>query len=92
MDIGSWVFYFYGFAAVVVGVYLIREVDFGETYMIKKKETRLGPNYWGTYEGTASSVPSSMETIEPPKPCKDAEGGLAGSGAYAGGKAVKSAR
>lgn len=92
MDLGNVIFSVYFFGAVLVGVYLIREVDFGDdNVLIKKKGKKLGPTYWGSYQGTPTSDDESMQTIVPPKPTKDSDG-VAGGKGYSTGKAVKSGR
>lgn len=90
MDMGQIIFSVYFFGAIIVGVYLIREVEFGEDVLIKKKDRRLGPAYWGLYEGSGQES-ETMQIIEPPKPTKDVDG-VAGGASYARGSAVKSAR
>jgi hypothetical protein len=91
MDLMGAVFTFYFFGAILVGVYLIREVEFGPDLRIKKKGQKLGPTYWGAYEGANQENPAE-QLIVPPEPTKDENGTIGGSGAYSGGKAVKSAR
>jgi hypothetical protein len=91
IDLGQIVFVMYMMGAIAVGIYLIRDFQFGEdNVLIKKKGARLGPGHWGLYEGTGEEDPA-MRQIEPPKPTKDIDGVAGGSG-YAGGKAVKSGR
>jgi len=90
MDLGQVVFVIYMMGAIAVGIYLIRDVEFGEKVLIKKKGQKLGPGHWGLYEGSGEEDPS-MQLIEPPKPTKDIEG-VAGGRGYSGGKAVKSGR
>jgi hypothetical protein len=80
----------YVLGAVAVGIYVFRE-ELEPTFLIKKKDKRLGPSYWGVYEGSELEEQEAMRTIVPPKPCKDADG-VAGSGMYSKGRAVKSAR
>jgi hypothetical protein len=80
----------YGLGAIVIGV-LIFMGDLEKTFLVKDKNQKLGASYWGVYEGQELHDEAEMCTIKPPKPCKDIDG-VAGSGAYAGGKAVKSAR
>ena len=86
----NWMVWMYGVGAIVIGALILRG-DAEKTYMVKDKKEKLGACYWGRYEGTAETDAAENRTIVPPKPCKDIDG-LAGSGAYAGGKAVKSAR
>ncbi len=87
MDIGSTIFTVYFIGAVVVGIFLLREVEFGSESTFKKKGQKLGPEYWGRYAGSQQET-EAMKTIEPPKPTKDAGNGAAGGGTYAGGRAV----
>ena len=89
MDI-DFMLFVYILGAVCVGLYIFRE-DLEPSFLIKKKDKRLGPSYWGVYQGSDLVEPTSMQTIEPPKPCKDSDG-VAGSGMYSKGRAVKSAR
>jgi hypothetical protein len=90
IDLGQSVFVIYMMGAIAVGIYLIRDVEFGENVLIKKKGHKLGPGHWGLYEGTGEEDPA-LKQIDPPKPTKDIDGVAGGSG-YAGGKAVKSGR
>lgn len=87
MDVGSTIFTVYFIGAVVVGIFLLREVEFGSESTLKKKGQTLGPEYWGRYQGSQNE-PDSMKTIVPPTPTKDSVGGLSGGGTYAGGRAV----
>jgi hypothetical protein len=86
----DWMLVTYAIGAVTIGVAILRE-DIEHTFVITKKNKRLGASYWGVYQGSELQEAQNMQTINPPKPCKDIEG-VAGSGTYAGGKAVKSAR
>ncbi len=52
---------------------------------------KVGPSYWGVYEGAAPFEDPSMRVLELRAPSKD-PGGLGGSNNYAKGKAVKSAK
>jgi len=87
MDIGSTIFTVYFIGAVVVGIFLLREVEFGSESSFKKKGQKLGPEYWGRYAGSQQET-EAMKTIEPPAPSKDSVGGLSGGGTYSGGRAV----
>ncbi|HEY9792683.1 MAG TPA: hypothetical protein V6D22_19940 [Candidatus Obscuribacterales bacterium] len=84
----NWMVIMYGLGAIIIGV-LVFAGDLEKTFLVKDKDTKLGASYWGVYEG--QSFTNEETTVQPPKPCKDIEG-IAGSGAYAGGQAVKSAR
>lgn len=86
----NWMVWMYGIGAIVIGALILRG-DADVSFLVKDKKEKLGASYWGRYEGTAAPGANELRTIQPPKPCKDIEG-VAGSGAYAGGKAVKSAR
>ena len=55
---------------------------------IKRK---VGPSYWGVYEGVAPMEDASMRVLELRAPSKDPDG-LGGSSKYSTGKTVKSAR
>lgn len=90
MELGGTVFLLYIVGALVVGIFILREVEF-ETKVLQKKGTKLGPTYWGAYEGTDVQSDESMKTIDLPKPVKDSEG-VAGGRGYSSGKAVKSGR
>ena len=86
----NWMVWMYGVGAIVIGAIIFRG-DAEKTHLVKDKNEKLGASYWGSYEGTAKAGPDELRTVVPPKPCKDITG-VAGSGAYAGGQAVKSAR
>jgi hypothetical protein len=89
MDFNSGVVILYFIAAIVVGIYVLREIEGGaEDHVVKGK---VGPSYWGVYQGNHVKESESMRTIEPPAPGHDV-GTAVGSGMYARGRAVKSAR
>lgn len=89
MDFNTCVLCLYALGTVVVGVLLIRETEFGDTFLCKKPT--VGPTYWGVYQGGELSEAHSMQTIKLHPPAQGEEG-FAGGGSYSGGKAVKSAR
>jgi hypothetical protein len=89
-DPGQIVFVIYMMGAIAVGIYLVRDIDFGENVLIKKKGQKLGPGHWGLYEGSGEET-DAERVIEPPKPTKDIDG-VAGGRGYSSGKAVKSGR
>jgi hypothetical protein len=86
----DWMLCMYALGAVVIGVLIFRD-DLEKTFLVKDKKQTLGASYWGVYEGSELHEDASLRTIKPPKPCKDIDG-VVGSGNYANGKAVKSAR
>jgi hypothetical protein len=86
----DWMLFLYGIGAIAVGIFIFRE-DLGPTFLVKRKDQRLGPCYWGVYADASTTESASEQLIVPPKPCKDIDG-LAGSGAYAGGKAIHTAK
>ncbi len=89
MDFNTCVLALYILGTVVVGVMLLRETEFGDTFLSKKQT--VGPTYWGVYQGKHLCEPEGMQTIKLHPPAADEEG-FAGGGGYSGGKAVKSAR
>jgi hypothetical protein len=86
----DWMLSMYAIGAIIIGVVIFRD-DLEKSFLIKNKKETLGASYWGVYEGSELHEDDALRTIKPPKPCKDVNG-VAGSGAYANGKAVKSAR
>lgn len=88
MDIYSWVIFLYVAGTLVVGWFLLNETGAPSDW-IKKKGTLVGPTYWGYYAGSENDSDKSIKLQEIKD---DEEGGLCGGSAYAGGKAVKSAR
>ena len=88
MDIYSWVIFLYVAGTLVVGWFLLNEAEPGGFWK-QKKGTLVGPTYWGYYPGAASDCEKQIKLQEI---IDDEESGLCGGSAYAGGKAVKSAR
>lgn len=84
----DWLLWFYGVGAITVGIFIFRE-DIGPDFLVKNK--RLGPSYWGHYLEANHPDALHEQTIVPPKPCEEM-GAVVGSGNYAGGKAIKTAR
>lgn len=82
--------FLYTIGIAVVGFLMFKE-DLGPTFLIKKKDKRLGPSYWGVYTGASAEDAVHEQLVKPPEPCKDIEGAV-GSGSYAGGKAINSAK
>lgn len=89
MDIYSWVIFLYVAGIVVVGWFLFNEVGAPSGWR-QKKGSMVGPTYWGYYSGSEHSSEKRIKLHEIVD--DDEEGGLCGGSAYAGGKAVKSAR
>lgn len=85
----NWMLWIYALGAVVIGVMIFRD-DIEASFLVDKNKM-LGPSYWGLYQDADKHEDPSELRIKPPKPCKDIDG-VVGSGNYANGKAVKSAR
>jgi hypothetical protein len=80
----------YTLGIALVGIFIFKD-EIGPSFLITKKDRKLGPSYWGVYQGSPLEDALHEQTVKPPEPCKDVEGAV-GSGAYAGGKAVSSAK
>jgi hypothetical protein len=87
MDWNTSVLGLYMLATAIVGVMLFKETDDAQKM---RKKRKVGPVYWGCYQGTSLDEPDSMKTIDIPEPSKNPEV-VVGSGMYARGRAVKSA-
>lgn len=84
----DWMLLVYGLGAVTMGILIFRE-DLGPSFLVKEK--RLGPSYWGFYADSNQCESDEEKAIVPPEPCKDFDV-VVGSGAYAGGKAIHTAK
>jgi hypothetical protein len=90
MDIYSWVIFLYVAGTLVVGWFLLNETGMPAGWR-QKKGSMVGPTYWGYYQGSAGMSEKRIK-LQEFNDEDDEEGGLCGRSAYAGGKAVKSAR
>ena len=51
MDVYSWVIFMYVAGTVLVGWFLLHET--GTPGTLRKKDSLVGPTYWGVYNGSA---------------------------------------
>ena len=88
MDVLTSALILYAITAVLVGIYLFRErlgID------LRPKRNRVGPSYWGVYSGSDVDDQEAERRIEL-HPVENDDESVVGSGMYASGRAIKSAR
>lgn len=82
MDVYSWVIFMYVAGTILVGWFLLHET--GTPGTLKKKDSLVGPTYWGVYNGSGQDDLAGERTIK----LQDVDGETENSTAYPGSRVV----